>query len=186
MSKVCRKDNRLEGSEGNGASETNYFFGKKNKHQKYFITSNENYFGGIKVEWVTIDTGCSSLLLPLKPEQLSSLASSFPHPTFSWSIGGSIEVGSLNAVTLIVKRPGHTFDCSLNSSSILPIPFLRFHLCLEDVKWLEQNCTWLDNNSCPYSALIPLLLKNCKSGRTQPKKLRILVLNVERGEHRLF
>eukprot|EP01126_Amoeba_proteus_P056318 TRINITY_DN7064_c0_g1_i3.p1 TRINITY_DN7064_c0_g1~~TRINITY_DN7064_c0_g1_i3.p1 ORF type:complete len:187 (+),score=29.39 TRINITY_DN7064_c0_g1_i3:448-1008(+) len=95
-----------------------------------------------------IDTGCSSLLLPLKSEQLSSLALSFPHPTFLWSIGGSIGVGSLNAVTLIVKRPGHTFDCSLNSSSILPIPFLRFHLCLEDVKWLEQNCTWLDNNSC--------------------------------------
>jgi len=47
------------------------FFAKKNRKAKYLLTTHDSSFGGFKILWVMVDTGCS-LLLPLKTNLATS------------------------------------------------------------------------------------------------------------------
>lgn len=111
------------------------FFAKKNRKQTYLLTSNDNFFAGIRIPWVMVDTGCSSLLLPLADGDLNSLVSNFSPPAHSWRIGGSVGVGVLNSLTLILRHttPDTDFKIRLRDNE-LKSPYLRFHLCYEDAK----------------------------------------------------
>jgi hypothetical protein len=69
----------------------------RNKKGKYFLTNKYNSFGNINVEYVMIDTGCSSL--PLKNDQLEEIARWYPKNEYIWEL--SYCEGNC---TLIVKK----------------------------------------------------------------------------------
>ena len=58
-----------------------------NNRSRLFIPGKENFFAGIRYEFVMIDNGCNSLLLPF-PEPASQLEQ-FRDVLFSWSVSHS-------------------------------------------------------------------------------------------------
>lgn len=111
------------------------FYTKKNRKQKYLLTSNDNFFAGVRIPWVMVDTGCSSLLLPLADGDLNYLVGNFPPLGCVWRIGGSVGVGVPNSLTLILRHalPDTYFKIRLHGTK-LKSSYLRFHLCYEDAK----------------------------------------------------
>lgn len=120
---------------------------KKNKRHRLFLASKQNYFGDLNVEVVMIDSGCNSLLLPLKEEQLFTIYKQFPPGNYLWEIGESNGV-SIGHVSLKIsafaqntipirlcedlKRPDdHVHACT--------VEFVRFHLCGADLKLLTET-----------------------------------------------
>lgn len=109
------------------------FYAKQNAKKKYLLTTHDNTFGGISQPWVMVDTGCSSLLLSLAEGQLADLYTRFPFETHNWHITGSVGVGALNSLTLVIRTPPESIPVCLGGSS-LTVPYLRFHLCIDDAK----------------------------------------------------
>jgi len=112
----------------------------RNKKSRFFLASKENWFGGLKVEAVMIDSGCNSLLLPLPTQQdIINLPNLFPPGKgFLWEISNSKGVQA-KSLTLRIKVANGTIPISLCKDLLPPsIPgvgfsYLRFHLCSEDV-----------------------------------------------------
>jgi hypothetical protein len=65
------------------------FVSKINHRNRCFIPSTKNYFAGVQVKKVLVDSGCSSILLPIEENSLDSLFLRFPSDVFIASIGGS-------------------------------------------------------------------------------------------------
>jgi len=50
---------------------------KPNKKKRFFAASKHNFFGGWQVEAMMIDSGCSSILLPLRENEVLQVFEKF-------------------------------------------------------------------------------------------------------------
>jgi len=119
----------------------------RNKKNRFFLASTQNYFGNWKVDAVMLDSGCNSMLLPLQHDQISLVKNSFPVADFKWKIRSSLGVAS-QSLTLIISARDQSkkfaielcrdirVDCVSHCDSI------RFHLSNAVMSELK-NCTYL-------------------------------------------
>jgi len=126
-----------------GVSSALVLWGITNTRRRIFLPSKANTFGGLTIEYVMIDSGCGSLLLPLQKGQVTEFLTRFPTDTFVWSINASRGTGSLHASTLHIKGKagGNTIPIRLMADLLPKAPtfyvgYLRFHLCYEDAQEL--------------------------------------------------
>lgn len=118
---------------------------RRNAKFRLFVPSTENLIGGLNFEIVMVDSGCSSLLLPITGESdnnIHSLKQSFPFLDHVWSIHDRKGVGSINVVLKIHKRnPTQTFNVQLGvdlGGALLNVPYLHFHLCGDDLAMMSR------------------------------------------------
>jgi hypothetical protein len=119
------------------------FFACANKKKRYFLPTKENYFGRVKIEYMMVDSGCNSFLLPLKENQIEELVSKFKPDNSTWSIsmGGSNGVAAVKNITLTIHQKPLRIDVKLCLNKTedkldmyeTEVDFLRFHLCYKDV-----------------------------------------------------
>jgi hypothetical protein len=64
---------------------------KKNKKNRFFLASRENFFG---VNTVLIDSSCDTHLLPLNTGEIEKLYTFFNPKSYRWSIGKSNGIAS--------------------------------------------------------------------------------------------
>jgi len=115
-------------------------------HHRYFIPSKVNVFGGLKIDVAMLDSGCSTILLPIcSSQQITEMSTLFPLQRFNWQIGGSKGVGALHSPTLMIKplpqETKQTITVSLGQdvfTNTFELPFLRFHVCYDDAKQLNS------------------------------------------------
>jgi len=128
------------------------FFGIKNHRQRFFIPSCENVFGEKKYPKVLIDSGCSSILLPLSDaNDLTLLLEKYPSARksrsmldYHWKIATSSNVGGSTPVLLIEKDPSvDSFPVCLMKdifpSNKFSLKRLRFSLCTDDITFLLET-----------------------------------------------
>jgi hypothetical protein len=113
------------------------FVSKINHRNRCFIPSTKNYFAGVQVKKVLVDSGCSSILLPIEENSLDSLFLRFPSDVFIASIGGSPGVGDGSLVLLFSYFSRSSFEVKLCQDLVghaepLTVKNLRFSLCSED------------------------------------------------------
>lgn len=113
------------------------FVSKINHRNRCFIPSTKNYFAGVQVKKVLVNSGCSSILLPIAENSLHSLFQQFPSDQFIATIGGSIGVGGGSLVLLFYSKNRRGFEVKLcqdivGHSKALTVKNLRFSLCSED------------------------------------------------------
>ncbi|CAF1263916.1 unnamed protein product [Didymodactylos carnosus] len=128
-------------------------FAIKNSRERYLIPSSDNIFGGVKIEYVFIDSGSNSSLFPLpttsnKTFDIDVLLNNFPYKIYQWSIGTAHSVGFLPDTTLSIKPkvsndPSlRTIKCCLHSD-IKPLqfelPYIRFALDKEAIMVLVET-----------------------------------------------
>lgn len=113
------------------------FVSKINHRNRCFIPSTKNSFAGVQVKKVLVDSGCSSILLPIEENSLDSLFQRFPSDDFIASIGGSNGVGGGSLVLLFCNVGRIGFEVKLCQDIVghaesLTVENLRFSLCSED------------------------------------------------------
>ena len=124
------------------------FYAKRNNRARFFLPSTENYFGGIKVPNIMIDTGATNILLPIEDDQILELRTKFDTEKYSWLIGTSKGVGLLHSPTLIIKPKVNTPSISVElmkdqSTCVFQQKQLRFHLSYINAKELLRKCNFL-------------------------------------------
>jgi len=109
----------------------------QNAKNRFFVPSKSNNFAGISYDYVMIDSGCNSFLLPFKHEILDL----FDGPSYEWKIRSS--TGGINSRTLKITRRGGTHAAGTmtlaGNENLMELPFLRFHLGSASVRSLLQN-----------------------------------------------
>lgn len=120
------------------------FFALGNGKKRYFLTSEENYFGGVRIPKCMIDSGCSTFLLPLDEQILEILETKYNTKyDYLWNIGGSKGVGALSSPTLIIKGTGNEkieVVLTENTKSFkMEILYFRFHVSLKMAKILVKR-----------------------------------------------
>ena len=120
------------------------FYAKRNNRARFFLPSTENYFGGIKVPNIMIDTGATNILLPIEDDQILELRTKFDTEKYSWLIGTSKGVGLLHSPTLIIKPKVNTPSISVElmkdqSTCVVQQKQLRFHLSCSNAKVLLKR-----------------------------------------------
>lgn len=111
---------------------------KVNKKKRFFAASKHNYFGGWQVETMMIHSGCSSILLPLRENEVLQVFEKFKPEEHHFDIGKSRGT----SLTLKVTRRIGRIDvrlCADFLKEMIPIPFLRFHLCKADLELLKDH-----------------------------------------------
>jgi hypothetical protein len=114
------------------------FVARRNRKNRFYLHSKENYFGDIKFEYVMIDTGCNSFLLPLKEGQIIEIARKYNKNNSIWSFVTSRNVNSdsivLNIESKDLLAKFYIEDQEDNKIySKIAITKLRFHLCKDDI-----------------------------------------------------
>jgi len=106
-------------------------YAARGRNKRFYIPSTENYFGGIRVNNIMFDSGCSTLLLPYP------LETSFPpellnNSLYSWVVGTSRGTGAVHSLVLSVSsRIGRKFPVTLAGKAqgeSRGVPKLRFQL----------------------------------------------------------
>jgi len=123
---------------------------KRNKKHRFFLASKKNFIGPLQVPAIMVDSGCSTMLLPLAEGQLHNLASLFPATDYHWRITVSNGVGA-NSLCLYLTKDVGMVNVVLCGDLGLPKPprpcevrYFRFHLCTEDLEELLKITTPLD------------------------------------------
>lgn len=121
---------------------------KMNSRSRFFLASTENYFAGHRVEIVMIDSGCNTILLPIKAGELESFKTKFSPDKFSWQLGTSkgvshrsisLRISPNNGVVPLelckdlINNAGPSIVLASDAKSR---SFLRFHLSTEDMERL--------------------------------------------------
>ena len=124
----------------------------RNLRNRYFLASEQNTFGGFQVANVLVDSGCSSLLLPLVNEaSLANVTELFRGDEYIWTItrGRTVMTDSLS---LRIDREDRALIplvlCQdLNLGHAHPgVPHLRFFLCPDDARALSESPILLERN----------------------------------------
>lgn len=123
------ENNKIQGVE---------LFTYKNIKNRFFVPSKENYFGGVKIQYIMFDTGCNTHLLPLEKDKINNIIELFPADKYVWQISGSKGTGALSPPVLIINSingKSEMFNVKI-SCDLYPfetfLEFLRFHLSYED------------------------------------------------------
>jgi hypothetical protein len=124
-------------------------FAARNRRGRFYIPCKQNSFGGVHVDNVMVDSGCSSLLLPFPlsdgfPPELSTVE------LCQWFVSSSRGTGALHSPVLkINKRLSAGFRCTLaGRDQPLELNLLRIHLgrqaceriLAEYIEMLDQAC----------------------------------------------
>jgi len=125
---------------------------KKNRKNRFFLASKENTFGPVKVEVVMIDSGCNTNLLSLAVDDIKTLPDRFPQADFIWDIVSSHGVQSWSLTLRVAPKLGNIpvhlcKDIIPTEQPTWEVAFLRFHLCNEDVQWLNNSSGLLPASS---------------------------------------
>jgi hypothetical protein len=103
-------------------------FAARNRRSHFYILCKQNSFGGVPVDNVLVDSGCSTLLLPFP------LSDGFPSDLLTalchWTVSSSRGTGPLHSPVLKIKRHlGARFRCTLaGKEQPQELKLLRFHL----------------------------------------------------------
>eukprot|EP01119_Soliformovum_irregulare_P022269 TRINITY_DN758_c0_g1_i3.p1 TRINITY_DN758_c0_g1~~TRINITY_DN758_c0_g1_i3.p1 ORF type:complete len:158 (-),score=25.46 TRINITY_DN758_c0_g1_i3:529-1002(-) len=111
------------------------------KKDRYFLPSQQNDICGVPIPHLLVDTGCSSILLPVANlNELQSILDTFKHCILSLHPGGGI--AALPTLVLRVTAPKHQslplVLCQDLGGVTFDIPYVRYHLSLEDANYLSQ------------------------------------------------
>lgn len=115
---------------------------KWNARKHYACPSTHNDFAGYNVRHLMLDTGCSSILLPISSdEDMDQLLSLFGDMSmYTWTIGVAGNAGPVSSCTLAIKRIDDAdFDvrlCHTTSEYRTTLPMLRFSVSYIDGKHL--------------------------------------------------
>ena len=143
----------------------------KNARQRFFIPSVDNYFGGIQYDFVMIDNGSNSLLLPFpsSPEVLQQ----YNDAIFSWEILWSEEPGAVHSPTLIINRIDGVAvgNIVLSGRHVAECMYLRFHLGSESAQMLI-NHPRLDSNE---SQKLQGFLDKLGEGHSSPERTQVFL-----------
>ena len=118
---------------------------KNNRRRRSFVPSEDNVIGGMTFGKVMLDSGCSTILLPILngQETLQEMKTLFPVESHRWSIVSGSRVGSINIVLCIKKlHPDEQFEvhlCRNLGGQVMRVSFLRFFLCGEDIEYLSRT-----------------------------------------------
>lgn len=118
---------------------------QRNKKHRFYIPSVDNNFDGIQYDFVMIDSGSNTLLLPF-PSTTDGLLAKYDDSVFCWDIQYSSGTGAVPSPTLIISRidgdvVGDIYLCGRKVHSTF---FLRFHLGSESAQKLI-DCGRLDD-----------------------------------------
>jgi hypothetical protein len=104
-------------------------FAARNRRGRFYIPCKNNSFGGVHVDNVLFDSGCSSLLLPFPLE--CGFPASFMEPArYKWTVSSSRGTGAVHSPVLkISMHIGGGFACTLaDKQQPMHLMMLRFHL----------------------------------------------------------
>ena len=112
--------------------------GAMNNRSRIFVPGKNNIFAGIPYEFVMIDNGCNSFLLPFPAER--SVLSQFMAPEqYTWRVPHSTGTGTIRSPTLTIKHrlnlPIGDMRLDLQNRSV-PLNHLRFHVDKGAAKFL--------------------------------------------------
>ncbi|KAL7555522.1 hypothetical protein ACA910_020311 [Epithemia clementina (nom. ined.)] len=102
-------------------------FAARNRRGRFYIPMTTNNFGGMPVNHVLFDSGCSSLLLPFP------LQDGLPQPWleefYIWAVSPSRGTGAIHSPVLKIKpRIGPNFTCVLAGKVQPNLNMLRIHI----------------------------------------------------------
>ena len=124
-------------------------FAARNHRGRFYIPCKINSFGGVPIENVLFDSGCSSLLLPFP------LENGFPPELMTpaicqWIVSSSRGTGAVHSPVLKIKRRMGKFPCTLADKEQPRLEMLRFHLgCQACNKLLsDPNCRNMLDEGC--------------------------------------
>lgn len=134
-------------------------FAVKNFRDRFLIPSSDNYFNGIQIDYVLIDSGSNSSLFPLPMAtngnfDIHYLIQHFPYDQYQWTIGLAPGVGLISDTTLQIKPIEDEGSCSIKISCSLHtdikplnfnLPHIRFSLNKESIQIL------FNENSIPFA-----------------------------------
>lgn len=106
------------------------FFGVCNSRNRYYLPSKKNFFGCLNIEYCLIDTGCSTLLLPLSHANLDEILLKYASNFYIWTVSSSKGTGALSSPTLKISH-SQGFKVSLMTdlySNKISLDYLRFHI----------------------------------------------------------
>lgn len=109
----------------------------RNDRKRFFAPSGHNTFAGIRYEYVMIDSGCNSLLMPF-PVNINDLRQ-FSGDEFFWEVNWSRGVGAIMSPTLLIYNPETNQDVGdliLAGRFVAKLKSLRFHLGKESAQTL--------------------------------------------------
>lgn len=114
----------------------------RNKRNRFFIPDTNNSFGGISFDYVMMDSGCSSILLPFPPDP--TVLEAFSGEQYRWQISFSRGAGAVGSLVLKIQphaqEIGGTFSIELaGKAQPFKFPFLRIHLGSAAVTALLPN-----------------------------------------------
>lgn len=113
-------------------------FAARNRRGRFYIPLTTNNFGGIAVNHVLLDSGCSTLLLPFPIS--TGFPTAFLSARYKWIVSSSRGTGAVHSPVLKIKlRLGGEFPLTLAGKDQPHIEFLRFHLGSEAVNQLLNN-----------------------------------------------
>ncbi|CAF3700977.1 unnamed protein product [Rotaria sp. Silwood1] len=128
-------------------------FAVKNNRDRFLIPSNQNSYNDIQIEYILIDSGSNSSLLPLPmtPEKtfdIYRLIQNFPFDRYTESFGAAHGIDPIHDTTLNIKPlednglSSTKIKCSLHSDSNkleLELPYIRFSLDRQSMKILAET-----------------------------------------------
>lgn len=119
----------------------------KNARHRFFIPSVDNSFGGIQYDFVMIDNGSNSLLLPF-PSNLEMLQQ-YQDPIFSWEILCSQGTGAVHSPTLVISRIDSVAvgTIVLSGRHVMESSYLRFHVGSKSAQTLVNHPRLDENES---------------------------------------
>ncbi|KAL0218175.1 hypothetical protein RCL1_009023 [Eukaryota sp. TZLM3-RCL] len=123
-----------------------HLVGYANEYNRILLLSKENKFGVVSASSVMIDSG-ASMLIPIDNSDLEVMFHEYPPNAFRWQLHKSLGVGSLWNLSLVISRgliESKLFPVKLGEV-VLYFPELRFHLSLENMKWLLDRTPDLDH-----------------------------------------
>mmetsp|Transcript_30498 Transcript_30498/g.55184 ORF Transcript_30498/g.55184 Transcript_30498/m.55184 type:complete len:193 (-) Transcript_30498:222-800(-) len=102
-------------------------FAARNRRGRFDIPCKRNSFGGVPVDNVLLDSGCSSLLLPYPFE--NGFPPELMDPALcNWVVSSSRGTGAVHSPVLKIKKYIGGFPCTLADKEQSLLTLLRFHL----------------------------------------------------------
>ena len=115
---------------------------KWNARRHYACPSTHNSFGGYNVRHLILDTGCTTVLLPIPTnDHLQQLLALFNNDQHTWKVAASRNAGPVSSCTLVITRVDNTWFtatmCQTTTPYTVQLPNLRFSVSYDDAMALR-------------------------------------------------
>jgi hypothetical protein len=128
-----------------GVPEGLCFISLDNNRHKFFVPSTKNYFGGVKVDKLLCDSGCTSLLLYFASlAHLEDAFRSLDNENYRVFCAAGVGVTGIDMAIKFKQLIPGSIDCFMSTdlfpnSPAINLLFLRFSLCSEDINHIVQT-----------------------------------------------